>query len=144
MPEMGILFKKKNKDYLLLELDKTEENIIKQVEDEADEELKKLVDTLRLIKNIKNRGLYILNKLNELNIILKRGVNPVGKEFDRNEYIQASLDVVEEQLRKLQVEELDALKEEKVEDKLEKFMIDLTNKAEEISKRVESQLNKNK
>ena len=144
MLEMGILFKKKNKDYLLLELDKTEENIIKQVEDEADEELKKLVDTLRLIKNIKNRGLYILNKLNELNIILKRGVNPVGKEFDRNEYIQASLDVVEEQLRKLQVEELDALKEEKVEDKLEKFMIDLTNKAEEISKRVESQLNKNK
>ncbi|UCD03541.1 MAG: hypothetical protein JSW73_03315 [Candidatus Woesearchaeota archaeon] len=129
---MGIFDGEKEPKKAFLDLDMKEEELIKEIEKEADREIQELLETIRLIKDVKNRGLYILEKMNDLDSVLKGEAKTSKLEFNRREYIAGTLEILDRQLEKLKTEELVALQEEKEEDKLEKFILSLTKKADKI------------
>ena len=135
-----IIFNGKEGKKAFLELDKKEEKLIKEIEKEASIEIQELLDTIKLIKDVKNRGLYLLEKINDLDNVLQGAANTSNQQFKRKEYIAGALEIIERQINHLKKEELVALQEEKEEDKLEKFILSLTKKADKILRRARDEL----
>lgn len=137
---MSIFKYKKEVKSSFLELDEKEEELIKKIKEEADKEIKDLLDTVKLIKDVKTRGLYILEKINDLDMVLRGAANTSQQEFKRKEYMIGTLDLIERQINKLKTEELVALQEEKEENKLEMFILNLTKKADKIAEKARKEI----
>jgi len=137
---MSIFDGEKEPKKAFLDLDSKEEELIKEIEKEADREIQELLETIKLIRDVKNRGLYLLEKMNDLDCVLKGAAEPSKQEFNRKEYIAGALEIIDAQLEKLKTEELVALQEEKEEDKLEKFIMNLTEKADKIAEQARKEL----
>ena len=78
------------------------------------------------------------DSFNRLDAILESG-GPKSAEtgFNRREFINGCITTIREQLEKLRTEELSALKEELDEDKMERFIINLTKRVEKLEEKAE-------
>lgn len=116
----------------LIDLVKDEEELFRLIEKTISKEEEELFKTLKLIKNIKNRGFNILSQIKALEISIYR-----KKSKEKAENFLRHLKKEVENLKK---ESEHILKEEVVEAKLEKFIKTLLERAEQEIKYAEKNI----
>ncbi|UCD03595.1 MAG: hypothetical protein JSW73_03585 [Candidatus Woesearchaeota archaeon] len=107
----------------LINLVKDEENLFKLIEKTISKEETEIFQTLKLIRNIKNRGFNILSQIKALEIAMyKKKCKVTAEKFLKH---------LREEVENLKKEAEHILEEEKEEAKLEKFIESLLERAEQ-------------